>query len=49
MAGACGSPAHMVLAAEHYADELEEELADAMLEDFNAELEDGSPLAVRLC
>lgn len=44
-----GRPAFGVRAAEHYADELEEELADAMLADFNAELEDGSPLAVRRC
>ena len=29
--------------AEHYADELEECLDDAILQDFNVEAEDGSP------
>lgn len=33
--------------AEHYADDLEEELEDAMLQDFNVETEDGSPAEVR--
>ncbi|KAG2497886.1 hypothetical protein HYH03_004152 [Edaphochlamys debaryana] len=31
---------------EHYADELEEELDDALLQDFNVEAEDGSPRQV---
>jgi len=33
--------------AEHYADELEEELDDALLQDFNVEAEDKSPAEVR--
>jgi hypothetical protein len=32
---------------EHYADELEMELADALLEEFHVEVEDGSPSQVR--
>ncbi len=32
---------------EHYWDELEEELEDALLQDFNVEAEDGSPAEVR--
>lgn len=32
---------------EHYADELEDELAEAMLSDFGAQLEDDSPREVR--
>jgi len=32
--------------AEHYADELEEELDDALLQDFNVEAEDNSPAEV---
>lgn len=35
-------------AAEHYADDLEEELEDALLQDFNVEAEDGSPAEVSL-
>lgn len=38
-----GSP---LLLPEHYADELEALLDDAMLNDFNVEAEDGSPLQV---
>lgn len=33
--------------AEHYADELEEALDDALVQDFNLEAEDGSPGEVR--
>lgn len=33
-------------AAEHYADDLQMDLEDIMLSDFNAELEDDSPLLV---
>lgn len=33
--------------AEHYADDLEEELDDALLQDFNVEAEDNSPQEVR--
>lgn len=33
--------------AEHFWDDLEEMLGDAMLEDFNTEAEDGSPAEVR--
>jgi len=33
--------------AEYHVDELEHELADAMLQDFNTECEDGSPRQVR--
>lgn len=36
------------LSADHYADDLEVELAAAMLDDFGAQLEDGSPREVRL-
>ncbi len=32
---------------EHYADELEDELAEAMLADFGAQLEDDSPREVK--
>ncbi len=35
-----------VMPVEHYADELEEELDDAILHDFNVEAEDGSPRQV---
>ena len=34
--------------ADHYADDLEVELEAAMLDDFGAQLEDGSPREVRL-
>jgi hypothetical protein len=33
--------------SEHYADELEMELADTLLEEFQVEVEDGSPAQVR--
>lgn len=36
----------MVFCSEHYADELEALLDEAMLEDFNVEAEDGSPTQV---
>jgi hypothetical protein len=36
-----------VCCSEHYADELEMELADTLLEDFQVEVEDGSPAQVR--
>ncbi|GFH30628.1 uncharacterized protein HaLaN_29515 [Haematococcus lacustris] len=36
----------LTLCSEHYADDLEEELLDALLEDFNLEVEDGSALEI---
>ncbi|GFH08750.1 uncharacterized protein HaLaN_03768 [Haematococcus lacustris] len=36
----------VILCSEHYADDLEEELLDALLEDFNLEVEDGSALEI---
>ena len=37
------------MVSEHYADDLEVDLEDAMLQDFNAELQDDSPRQVCHC
>jgi hypothetical protein len=37
----------LLCGSEHYADELEMELADTLLEEFQVEVEDGSPAQVR--
>lgn len=45
----CLSAFHVAVpAAEHFVDELEMELADGLLEDFQVEAEDGSPAQVRM-
>lgn len=45
LAQCCFASSAAVL-AEHYADELEMELADTLLEEFHVEAEDGSPAQV---
>lgn len=46
MSAADAAAAALHVCSEHYADELEMELADTLLEEFQVEVEDGSPAQV---